>query len=159
MLATAGIIVGIVVGVGGLSCAIYTNPPWVKVTPNAQLDVTNYLSVALATGRRAVRVTAVKPVVYFDTTGNDPGATQYVLETIPNTAIPGFEVPADGCLTVGRRLAMTEQELPRTDGNGRVIRKPITKEVRVRIDYGKNKKSFVTPTLVDYAIEPHPEPA
>jgi hypothetical protein len=44
-------------------------------------------------------------------------------------------------------------------GNGRVIRKPLPKEVRVRIDYGKNKKRFVTPTLVDYAIQPHPEPA
>ena len=158
MLVTVGIIVGIVAGIAGtagVGYAIYTNPPFVKVTANAQLDATNYLSVALTAGRRGVTITAVRPVVYFDPTGQDSGATQYILETNPSAAIPRIDLTGGASRTVGRSLAMDKQSLPSPDGTGPVVRKPRREEVRVRIDYGKNKQTFVTPDLVDYAIEPH----
>jgi len=144
-----------IVGATGLGYAVYANPPFQKVTANAQLDVTNYLSVALTAGRRAVTVTAVNPIVYFDPAGQDSGATQYILETKPNAAIPRIDLTGSASRTVGRRLAMDEQPLPSPDGTGPVVRKPIREEVRVRIDYGKNKKIFIKPDLVDYAIQPH----
>jgi hypothetical protein len=48
---------------------------------------------------------------------------------------------------------MEPQLLPATDGTAPVMRSPRREEILVRIDYGRKKKIFVQPELVDIAIE------
>jgi hypothetical protein len=144
------------VTVVGIPLTVYLARPPVKVTAEAELDCMNYLSVKVTAGRSSVTVTRVRPVVFFDPAGQDPGETQWELGTAYIEPTGEIDLGAKQGRLFGIQLTMEDQELPSPDGTAPVKRSPRREEVRVRVDYGDNKKMFVKPEPRDYAIQHAP---
>lgn len=133
--------------------AIVGPRPGIKPTADALLDPTDFLSVSVQARRSSVTILAVDPVVFFDPTGRDPGQTQPILKTSRVAPSGSISLDANQTQTIGITLTMEPQLLPRPNGSARVTRSPRREEIRVRIDYGRNKKLFIQPTLVDFVVE------
>ena len=127
--------------------------PGVKPTADAVLDITNFLSVTVQARRSSVTVIAVQPVVFFDPAARDPGQTQTILNTSRITPAGRISLDANQSELVGITLTMAPQLLPGADGTAPVMRSPRREEIMVRIDYGRKKKIFVQPKLVDFAVD------
>lgn len=132
----------------------YAGPrPAIKPTADAVLDVTDFLSVSVQARRSPVTVVAVQPVAFSDPAARDPGQTQTILNTSRITPSGRISLDANQTEVIGIALTMEPQRLPATDGTAPVMRSPRREEIFVRIDYGRKKKFFVRPKLVDFAVE------
>lgn len=137
----------------GIIYAVAGPRPGIKPTADAFLDVTDFLSVSVQARRSSVTIIAVQPVVFFDPAGRDPGQTQPILKTSRITPSGSIALDANQTQLFGITLTMEPQELPAPAGAAPALRPPRREEIMVRIDYGRRKKMFLQPKLVDYVVE------